>query len=96
MLHRSIATIKDFSSTVMTTQQEADLLVACTELASDPDIRSFIKVGSEDDIPCSNFLIKRLRDGQTVSQIVDFIKSSPPTSEDLFPSARIDEASMEA
>ena len=52
--------------------------------------------GSEDDIPRSNFLIKHLQDGQTVAQIIDFIKSSPPSSEELFPSARIDEAPMEA
>ena len=96
MLHQGIAAIKDFSSAVLTTQQEADLLVACTELASNPDIRAFIKVGSEDDILRLNSLIKRLREGSSVAQIIDFIKFSPLSSSDLFSSARIDETHMEA
>ena len=96
MLHRGIAAIKDFSSAALTTQQEADLLVACTELASDSDIQAFIKVGSEDDILHSNSLIKRLHEGDSVAQIIDFIKTSPPSSADLFPTARIDETRMQA
>ena len=94
MLHWGIAAIKDFSSAVLTTQQEADLLVACTDLASDPDICAFIKVGSEDDILRSNSLIKRLCEGVSVSQIIEAIKTSPPSSADLFSSTHIDEARM--
>ena len=79
----------------MTNQQEADLLVACTDLASDPRVCAYIQVGSDDDLLHSNFIVKCLRNGDTVAQIIESFRISAAPAPPLLPTACIDETPME-
>ena len=67
------------------------MLIDANELASDAGVRAYIRVGSEDDLTRSNGLLKRLQEGDSVSQIISSLSEFAS-----IPTARIDETSMEA
>ena len=53
-------------------------------------VRAYIRVGSEDDLTRSNGLLKRLREGDSVAQIISSLSEFAS-----LPTARIDEAPMD-
>ena len=89
LLHRGIAALKDFGD--LDTKAEVQMLIDANELASDAGVRAYIRVGSEDDLTRSNGLLKRLREGDSVAQIISSLSEFAS-----IPTARIDESPMEA
>ena len=67
------------------------MLLDANDLACDAGVRGFIRVGSEDDLTRSNGLLKRLHEGDSVTQIISSLSEFASV-----PTARIDESPMEA